>query len=120
MRIGRGSPAEIPAEPIDPGVAYTLPACDPSAAPPATIRWFRERGIQVNHLWGMTEMTPVGTVGAPPANWDEMSEQERLDAGLDGLGDYLPSSETGNRDIGSFENGAMCAWSRERTVSVAG
>jgi len=50
-----------------------------SSAPPATIRWFRKRGIHVNHLWGMTEMTPVGTVGAPPANWDEMSDQEQVD-----------------------------------------
>jgi acyl-CoA synthetase (AMP-forming)/AMP-acid ligase II len=49
-----------------------------SSAPPATIRWFRNRGIRVNHLWGMTEMSPVGTVGAPPANWDSMSEEEQL------------------------------------------
>ena len=49
-----------------------------SSAPPATIRWFRERGIRVNHLWGMTEMSPVGTVGAPPANWESMSEDEQL------------------------------------------
>ena len=50
-----------------------------SSAPPATISWFRERGIRVNHLWGMTEMSPVGTVGAPPANWDSLSEQDQLD-----------------------------------------
>ena len=50
-----------------------------SSAPPATIRWFRERGIRVNHLWGMTEMSPVGTVGAPPANWDTLSEEEQID-----------------------------------------
>jgi fatty-acyl-CoA synthase len=49
-----------------------------SSAPPATIRWFRDRGVRVNHLWGMTEMSPVGTVGAPPAEWDTMSEDERL------------------------------------------
>ena len=49
-----------------------------SSAPPATIRWFRERGIRVNHLWGMTEMSPIGTVGAPPANWDSLSEDEQL------------------------------------------
>src|SRR5262249_5554829 len=48
------------------------------SAPPATIRWFRERGIHVNHLWGMTEMSPVGTVGAPPANWDQMSDDEQV------------------------------------------
>ena len=49
-----------------------------SSAPPATIRWFRERGIRVNHLWGMTEMSPVGTVGSLPPNWDEMSEEEQI------------------------------------------
>ena len=50
-----------------------------SSAPRATIRWFRKRGIHVNHLWGMTEMSPVGTVGAPPSNWDEMSDEEQVD-----------------------------------------
>src|SRR5438270_4835544 len=50
-----------------------------SAAPRATIRWFRERGIHVNHLWGMTEMSPVGTVGAPPASWDQMNDHEQVE-----------------------------------------
>ena len=49
-----------------------------SSAPPATIRWFRERGVRVNHLWGMTEMSPIGTVGAPCADWDELSEEDQL------------------------------------------
>jgi len=49
-----------------------------SSAPPATIRWFQKHGIRVNHLWGMTEMSPVGTVGAPPGNWDKMSEDEQF------------------------------------------
>jgi acyl-CoA synthetase (AMP-forming)/AMP-acid ligase II len=49
-----------------------------SSAPPATIRWFRKRGIRVNHLWGMTEMTPVGTVGSPPPDWDSMSDEEQI------------------------------------------
>jgi fatty-acyl-CoA synthase len=49
-----------------------------SSAPPATIRWFRDRAIRVNHLWGMTEMSPIGTVGAPSANWEQMSEEEQL------------------------------------------
>jgi fatty-acyl-CoA synthase len=49
-----------------------------SSAPPATIRWFQKRGIRVNHLWGMTEMSPVGTVGAPPGNWDSMTEEEQF------------------------------------------
>jgi acyl-CoA synthetase (AMP-forming)/AMP-acid ligase II len=50
-----------------------------SSAPRATIRWFRERGIRVRHLWGMTEMTPIGTVGGPPANWDSMSDADQID-----------------------------------------
>ena len=49
-----------------------------SAAPASVIGWFQERGIRVNHLWGMTEMSPVGTVGAPPAGWDEMSPDEQV------------------------------------------
>jgi fatty-acyl-CoA synthase len=53
--------------------------CGGSSAPPATIRWFRDRGIRVNHLWGMTEMSPIGTVGSLPPNWDEMSEDEQVD-----------------------------------------
>jgi len=50
-----------------------------SSAPRATIRWFRERGIRVRHLWGMTEMSPIGTVGAPPAGWESLGEEEQLD-----------------------------------------
>jgi long-subunit acyl-CoA synthetase (AMP-forming) len=34
-----------------------------SACPPAMIRAFRdEYGVQVLHAWGMTEMSPLGTV----------------------------------------------------------
>jgi fatty-acyl-CoA synthase len=50
-----------------------------SSAPPATILWFRERGIRVRHLWGMTEMSPIGTVGGPPANWESMSDADQVD-----------------------------------------
>src|SRR4029453_10212482 len=49
-----------------------------SSAPPATIRWSRKRGIRVRPLGGMTEMTPVGTVGGEPANWDSMSDEEQV------------------------------------------
>jgi acyl-CoA synthetase (AMP-forming)/AMP-acid ligase II len=49
-----------------------------SAAPPATIRWFRDRGIRVNHLWGMTEMSPVGSVGVLPPEWESMGEEEQV------------------------------------------
>ena len=50
-----------------------------SAAPRAMIRWFMDRGIHVGHAWGMTEMSPIGTCGSRPTNWEEMSEEEQLD-----------------------------------------
>ena len=50
-----------------------------SAAPRAMIEWFRDRGIEVGHAWGMTETSPIGTCGAPPAGWDEMSDDEQVD-----------------------------------------
>jgi fatty-acyl-CoA synthase len=34
-----------------------------SACPPAMLRAFQERyGVRVIHAWGMTELSPVGTV----------------------------------------------------------
>ena len=50
-----------------------------SAAPRAMIAWFRDRGIRVGHAWGMTEMSPLGTCGAPTADWQAMSDEEQLD-----------------------------------------
>ena len=50
-----------------------------SAAPRAMIEWFVARGIDVGHAWGMTETSPIGTSGAPPAHWDAMSAVERID-----------------------------------------
>jgi fatty-acyl-CoA synthase len=39
-----------------------------SACPPALMRAFEERyGVRVLHAWGMTEMSPLGTVAVPPA-----------------------------------------------------
>jgi fatty-acyl-CoA synthase len=50
-----------------------------SAAPRAMIEYFVDRGVRVGHAWGMTEMSPIGTVGAPPAGWDEMNREQRID-----------------------------------------
>lgn len=36
-----------------------------------------------------------------------MTEGQRLDEGLSRLSGYPPSTETGNRDIGSFQEGVM-------------
>ena len=50
-----------------------------AAAPRSMIAWFPDRGIRVGHAWGMTEMSPLGTCGAPLGNWDELGEAEQLD-----------------------------------------
>jgi fatty-acyl-CoA synthase len=39
-----------------------------SACPPALMRAFSERyGLEIIHAWGMTEMSPLGSVSRPPA-----------------------------------------------------
>ena len=50
-----------------------------SAAPRAMIQYFVDRGVRVGHAWGMTEMSPIGTIGAPPAGWAEMNREEQID-----------------------------------------
>jgi fatty-acyl-CoA synthase len=50
-----------------------------SACPEAIIRVFRDRyGVEVLHLWGMTEMSPVGTVGAPCARVGALPYDEQI------------------------------------------
>jgi fatty-acyl-CoA synthase len=49
-----------------------------SAAPPAMIRTFQEDyGVQVLHAWGMTEMSPLGTVCTFKAKHAKASKEER-------------------------------------------
>ena len=50
-----------------------------SAAPRAMILWFRKRGIYVGHAWGMTETSPIGSMGAPPADWDAMDDDAQVE-----------------------------------------
>ncbi|MFD1611773.1 long-chain fatty acid--CoA ligase [Sphingomonas tabacisoli] len=50
-----------------------------SAAPRAMIERLMKMGVRVGHAWGMTETSPIGTMGAPPANWDDLSFDEQVD-----------------------------------------
>ncbi|MDB5695583.1 MAG: long-chain fatty acid--CoA ligase [Sphingomonas bacterium] len=50
-----------------------------SAAPRAMIERIMGMGVEVKHLWGMTETSPIGTAGSPPADWDEYSHEQKLD-----------------------------------------
>ena len=50
-----------------------------SAAPRTMIERLMKMGIRVGHAWGMTETSPIGTIGSPPANWHELSFEEQVD-----------------------------------------
>ena len=50
-----------------------------SAAPRPMVEFFQSRGVEVGHAWGMTEMSPIGTVGGRPANWSVLSFDEKID-----------------------------------------
>src|SRR5680860_950273 len=46
-----------------------------SACPPALMRAFQERhAIRIIHAWGMTEMSPLGTIAVPPAGLEAEEE----------------------------------------------
>jgi acyl-CoA synthetase (AMP-forming)/AMP-acid ligase II len=50
-----------------------------SACPPEVIRAFEEDyGVEVRHAWGMTEMSPLGTVGSLKPSQASLSHQEKL------------------------------------------
>ena len=50
-----------------------------SAAPRAMIERLMKMGIRVNHAWGMTETSPIGTMGAPSHDWDDLSFEAQVD-----------------------------------------
>ncbi|RMX08282.1 fatty-acid--CoA ligase [Corticibacter populi] len=50
-----------------------------SACPPAMIHTFEKQlGVQVLHAWGMTEMSPLGTLGRLKNKHASLSEEERF------------------------------------------
>ena len=50
-----------------------------SAAPRAMIERLMRNGIRVAHAWGMTETSPIGTMGARPFDWDDMAFDDQVD-----------------------------------------
>ena len=51
-----------------------------SACPRATIRTFQEvYGVEVCHAWGMTEMSPVGSLGSIKPEYAALTGEDRLD-----------------------------------------
>jgi len=50
-----------------------------SAAPRSMIADFEQRGVNVCHAWGMTEMSPVGTQCNLPPHMDGLPVEQRID-----------------------------------------
>jgi fatty-acyl-CoA synthase len=80
--------------------------------PPALMHAFQERhGIRVVHSWGMTEMSPLGSIGRPPPNlpedveWAYRYTQGHLPAGVEAriigpAGEPLPAD---GKSVGELE-----------------
>lgn len=51
-----------------------------SACPPALMQSFsKEYNVKIQHAWGMTEMSPLGTVNTPKAKHRALSEEEMFE-----------------------------------------
>ncbi len=50
-----------------------------SAAPQSMLRGFDRHGLTIVHAWGMTEMSPLGSVSRPPRELDEASDEQRYE-----------------------------------------
>ena len=50
-----------------------------SAAPRAMIERLMNMGIRVNHAWGMTETSPIGTMGAPSHDWEDLGFEAQVE-----------------------------------------
>ncbi|NJC63698.1 fatty acid--CoA ligase [Planosporangium flavigriseum] len=83
-----------------------------AACPPALMHAFSERhGIEIIHAWGMTEMSPLGSVARPPAgvseeeSWTYRYTQGRVPASVEArivgpLGDVMPAD---GESVGELE-----------------
>ncbi len=49
-----------------------------SAAPRFMVERLMKNGTRVQHAWGMTETSPIGTVGGPTHDWDQLSFEEKV------------------------------------------
>ena len=53
--------------------------CGGSAMPRSMIKAFVDMGVTVRHAWGMTEMSPIGTLAALKPPFAELDGEARLD-----------------------------------------
>ena len=50
-----------------------------SAAPQSMLKGFDRHGLTIVHAWGMTEMSPLGSICRPPRELDDASDEQRYD-----------------------------------------
>ena len=50
-----------------------------SAAPEAMIRWFDDHDVELLHAWGMTEMSPIGSVSHLKSDLEDADYETQLD-----------------------------------------
>ena len=76
---GLARAAAIPAQGAEALSTLKLVVIGGSACPPEIIRAFEEDyGVEVRHAWGMTEMSPLGTVGSFKPSQMALSHKEKL------------------------------------------
>lgn len=67
----------------DTTAAAAVPPAAPPPAPPlrSSVASPPSRGITVAHMWGMTELSPLGSLGTPTAQQlgDGATQQQRID-----------------------------------------
>ncbi len=109
--IWQGMLAHLRADGGDLSSLRTL-VCGGSALPEAVMRAYADEfGIEMTHAWGMTELSPLGSVAREPvgvtgeAVWAYRSSQGRLLCGVEGRlsgdgGDVLPSD---GKAVGELE-----------------
>ncbi|MGO4716243.1 fatty-acid--CoA ligase [Bradyrhizobium sp. 2TAF24] len=56
-----------------------LVVCGGSAMPRSMIKTFADMGIDSRHAWGMTEMSPIGTLAALKPPFDKLEGDKKLD-----------------------------------------
>ncbi len=59
--------------------AMTRIVCGGSAAPRGLIEGYQKLGLHILHAWGMTEMSPIGTMALPRLELDAADEATQLD-----------------------------------------
>ena len=50
-----------------------------SACPRFMVERLMRMGIRLNHAWGMTETSPIGTMGSPGPDWDDLTFDQQVD-----------------------------------------